>query len=531
MSEDSKKELNMPEEADGGEFEGSTVLSAPEDLGQAGKKKNHWLHRFIIIGAVVFAAALAFGAAKLIEHLMPEESTDPNANSSITAPSGAGESVTDIKLEDIKSVTITAGEKRVVLLQVAAMEQKPDTQDKWVVEGISPLITSGSIVSYRAEDAGSMIANRLMPAGEDYGLDNPTKLITIEKLDGSKVEVTVGKVSPDTTGYYCRVSTAPDKVYLMDASQIDLINADPLHYADKTVMTPLKSGEVSDTYFQGDSGTLNRFDSITVTGSKIDGKIELAMTKDTTKFNIYSLSSPIKAFANDTAVLSLLSPLTDGVTVSAAVSYDYEADKEKYGLDNPAYIAEYKVGEFTERLCLSVSDADGKCYLAVGTDPKAIYSIHSGALPFEGLTVTGLYASYPFFENVTTVEKITISGPKGNYVFDLTHIDAEENDDKLKVVLNGTQIATKSFRNLYQKFVLLSAISFTTEANTDTAEVTIKVEFLGDGAEDTLLSLVRISDMRYHLSVNGAPYGIVSNTGLDTIFSACETLASGGTVE
>lgn len=531
MSENSKNELNLAEE-ETEVFEESTVLSAPEDLGRAGdKKKRYWLRRFAVIGAVALTAALAFGAVWLINRLMPEEPADPNANPSIVAPSGSGEVITSVKLENIKSVTVEAGEKKVVLLQAALMEQKPDTQDKWVVEGVDPLITSGSIASYRAEDAGSILANRVMPSGEDYGFDKPTKVITITPAEGENIVVTVGRVSPDSTGYYAKVNTS-DKVYLVDASKLDLIEADPLHYADKTVMTPLKSGEVSDTYLQGDGGSLNRFDYITVTGSKIDGKIELSMTKDKTKFNIYSLSSPIKAFANDTAVIELLAPLTKGVTVSAAVSYDYEADKAKYGLENPAYIAEYKVGEFTEKLWVSVADADGKCYVAVGTAPKAIYSIHSGSLPYDGLTVTGLYASYPFFENVTTVEKITINGPKGNYVFDLSHFpEAEDNDDKLKVILNGTQVGTKSFRNFYQKFVLLSANAFTTEANTNSPEITIKIEFLGEGAEDTVLTMVKISDMRYHLSVNGVPYGITSNTGLDTIFAACETMANGGTVQ
>ncbi len=510
------------------DLENSTIFSDPTDYGTNTKNKKHNLRRGAVIGAVLLSAGVLAGGWFAIKTFLPQLGV--GGTSSVGTPSGTGEAVTSADYEQVKSLTVTAGDKTVTLLNVSAMEQKPNTVDKWIVQGVDPAVTSSNIVSYRVEDACAITALRTLEKGADYGLDKPTKVIEAVMKDGSGFTLTVGKEAPDNSGFYCSVSTAPDKVYLVETSKLSLIDADPLHYADKEVITPLQSAAVGESYFQGESNSLSHFEKITVWGDKIDGKISLGMTKDTTKYNLYSLTSPITAFADEAAVLNLLSPIADGYTVSRAVSYDFGKDKAKFGLADPAYVAEYKIGDYSEKIWVSAPDADGVCYMAVGEDPLAIYATYISGLPFEGLTVTGLYTPYPFFENIVTVEQISISGPKGKYVFDLSHFDVEDRDEKLKVLCGDTVIDTPSFRYFYQHLVKVSAISFTTEKNTSAADITIRVKFLEEGAKDTVLTFVKISDLRYHLSVNGTPYGIVADKDVETLFSDCATITSGGTL-
>lgn len=514
------------------DLENSTIFSDPVAYGtNNNKKKNHWSRRITAVVAVVMVAVLVVVGWFAVGKFLPEPDT---GNSSSATPSGTGELIATAELEKVKSMTVTALDKSIVLQNVDALseDERPNTEEKWIINGYDSSIISGKIVSYRVEDACKLTAIRTLAKGPDYGLDKPTKTIKVELIAGGGFTITVGKESPDKVGYYCAVDTKPDQVYLVEASALSLIEADPLHYVEKTVISPLTSTDVGNAYFQGEGSALNMFSSISVKGAAIRGEISLGMTEDKTKYNLYSLTSPIKAFADETKVLELLGPVSQGLTVSSAVSLDFEADKSKYGLDNPAYIAEYKVGNYEETIQVSSANGDGVCYLAVGQKPLAIYQVYASDLPFQGLDVTGLYTPYPFFENVTTVDNISISGPAGDYNFSLTHIaDEDDNTKNLKVVGNGKEIDVPSFRYFYQHLVKLSAISFTDEVNSASADVTIRVKFNGEGAEDTVLTLSKLSDLRYYLAVNGSPYGIVAAADVDGIFNDCATLISGGKIE
>ena len=526
-------EQKTPVVDDTPDLENSTIFSDPTDYGSGyDKKRHHGLRRVLAVVSVLMAAVMALTVWKVwISPILVNQGGDVTSSPN---PEDTGVAMISVKYENVASMVVTAAEKKVTLLNVSAMdkEDRPDTVDKWIVQGVDPKITSGNIVSYRVEDACALSAVRTLAAGQDYGFDKPTKTICITMQDGTVYHITVGKESPDKVGYYCSINTDTEKVYLVETSALSLIEADPLHYADKTIITALTADEVGEKYFQSDEATLNIFDSIKITGTAIDGSIALQMTTDETKYNLYSLTSPIKAFASETEVLNLLAPIADGFTVSSAVSYDFKADKAKYGLDKPAYVAEYKIGEYSEKILVSKGDADGNCYVAVGDNPLAIYATYTGNLPFDGLTVTGLYTPYPFFENITTVQQITISGPKGEYVYDLTHYpDEDDSAKKLTVKLGDKTVDTQSFRYFYQHLVKVSAYSFTTEKNTKTPEVTIRVKFNADGADDTVLTFVRVSDLRFHLSVNGTPYGIVPSSDVDTLFADGAVFVAGGTLD
>lgn len=530
MIDPSEKQVSSAAEDLASDFENSTIFSDPALLDSANtKKKTHTARRVVAVVAVIMAAVMVFTVWKVwVEPIMVDGGQSSSSNIAATVVP-----MVSLEYENVKTMEISAGDKRVVLQQVAALSEsdKVDTVDKWIVKGVDPEITSSNIVSYRVEDACKLTAVRTLEPGKDYGMGTPTKVIHIVMKDDSEHTITVGKETPDKSGFYCSVNWDKDNIYLVETSSLSLIEADPLHYADKTVIRPLQATEVGESYFKGENSTLNMFSSITITGSNIDGKISLGMTSDSTKFNIYSLTSPMKAFADDAKVLELLAPIADGFSVNSAVSYDFKADKAKFGLDKPAYVAEYKIGTYSEKIWVSKGDADSICYVAFGENPKAIYKSYTNALPFEGLTVTGLYTPYPFFENITTVEQISVSGPKGDYTFDLTHIEGEDDNTKnLKVASGKTEIDVQSFRYFYQHLVKLSAISFTDKPEADGTDITIRVKFLGEGAKDTVISYTKISDMRYYLAVNGAPYGIAASGGIEALFDDCATLVSGGKI-
>ena len=162
------------------DFENSTIFSAPADYGKkdpkAGKKG---LRRGMAVLSLLLVAAVVTAGWFFIDKFLPQIGNQGNTSSA--TPSGTSVSILELDYNKAKSVTIETKDKKVELLNVSALEgeDKVNTVDKWILKGYDPIVTSGNIAQYRAEDACGLIALRTLPAGQDYGLDAPSKTITI----------------------------------------------------------------------------------------------------------------------------------------------------------------------------------------------------------------------------------------------------------------------------------------------------------------------------------------------------------------
>lgn len=67
----------------------------------------------------------------------------------------------------------------------------------------------------------------------DYGLDSPTAAITVNLVDGSKVELSLGKAAPLNKGYYLKIDK-DDSIYLISAGDASVFNLSKTNYIEQS---------------------------------------------------------------------------------------------------------------------------------------------------------------------------------------------------------------------------------------------------------------------------------------------------------
>jgi hypothetical protein len=164
---------------------------------------------------------------------------------------------------------------------------------------------------------------------------------------------------------------------------------------------------------------------------------------------------------------------------------------------------------------------------------EQIFSIDAETFDFVTPDVTKMFNSDFIMENIYTIDglQFEIDGKTHDYKLIHTLLEGTTNAYDTVVKYDGKTVNTDSFKALYQRILLLSLMSFTTEA--EKGEVVLKVKFnYIEDYPDRVVEFTAIDDDPYHYIawVDGMPLGEVLKASVTDITTNLSNYLAGGTI-
>ena len=250
------------------EAEESSIFSAPTEHIDKGKKsKNSLLKK--IIAAVLAVIILASGTV-LVVKLIPEKTTEQ-------VEVDQGYAILNVPQNEIKKVTVTHEAGSLVILSSVK-----DNEQSFILEGYDNTLIDAVSLEQIVGYVSSMKAfgEYDIEDGADYGLDEPLVTVNVEgETEDQKYTVTFGKNTGDNTYTYVMLSSAPEKVYLIQKGIVSGLMVAPLDLAISTVIPAVSKNDKNAAYFDS-SDTLTTFDSLTISGGNFKTPIVFKPNND-----------------------------------------------------------------------------------------------------------------------------------------------------------------------------------------------------------------------------------------------------------
>lgn len=415
---------------------------------------------------------------------------------------------------------------------------------KWYINGISPELTLTKTIASRIRASLNISATKKLEntfgSVEEYhayyGIDDPTRVFRVEFNDGTEpLEIKVGKQIATADGNYLTLS-GDDTVYIVSSDYISNYDYLPVNYADKTIIEKIEKTDDNASYF-GTDNKLARFDYIKLSGSAVgDREILFNMsTGSSAEYMPYMMITPYRRPAREGFIEEILAFGTSGLDADTLYSFNCTDENFKAcGFDQPNCVIELKAGDYYFKLTVGTLMGEGSSALAVIVDgKKQIFSVSTAMLDFVTPDITKMFNQNFIMEDIYKLSDVTLADSTGSYTFSLKHTPQSGNETAYDTVvtLNGKETDTQSFKSLYQRVLMLSLLSFTTEAEKTTPVLTVKMKAIEDGTVKTIEFTESPNDMYHYIAwVDGVPLGEVLKSSVTDVVTNLDTYVNGGTV-
>ncbi len=324
----------------------------------------------------------------------------------------------------------------------------------------------------------------------EYGLDNPRYTITVNCLNGSVTTVYLGNKSPD--GKYCYMYfSGSDVIYSISSTKLD--------YAEKTAIDFLDSISINIDY---DNLKTVHFDRST-DNMVLDAKA-VKNAAGLIEFDVYS------PYEHDTSsYFSNLVYMITQLTISEYIDIS-DADKSKYGLDNPAYhfILTTNDGQKTELYfsqkingfyygymtgmnnCFMVSETQ---ITGLEMQEKVLINPYIYSYSAKDIkTITGTYGDKTFKFEVFVPEGESMTSSRASFTLDGRNGKISDSD--------GRSYSSVLFESL--TCIEIAGIEIGTDVDTSAGPV-ISFEFLENSYNTTVYDFYTRDNNSYYVFKNG----------------------------
>ena len=486
--------------------EESTIFSAPGEHTDKKKKSKYSLIKKVIAGLLIVAVLV--GGTFAVIHFIPEKTPEQ-------VEMNNGTVIFSAPIEEFKKITITHSKGSYTLLS-----ETENKEQVWTLEGYdNSLIDKESlaqIVSYAAS---------LTSFGEyedskdvDYGFSSPR--ITV-KVEGEKDSYTiyVGNDTADGSYSYIKLSTNEEKIYLGRAGTYKGFIFEPLELAISTAIPAVEKTDATAEYFD-DSGLLNSFDTLTISGTRFKKTLTFKPNKDGqfSDFATYICTTPLLRVAND--VEDVRDIFRNGVASASAVSFDQSAESlKKFGLDNPEWIITLKIKNQSYTYRITPTDKTNTEYYVASTTDKMIRTVMVSNLIFIEKEEKDFYFGFMALESINDVKEFKLSGEVNTSFL----ISYDEDNDIYNVTNGGKEVKSQDFPNFYAEFIQTTAIDFSTVSTSAKPSLTMTIKHHGEQA-DTVLTFTKISESRYQYTVGSNAMGQIPSSSYDRLLKQIKKL-------
>ena len=509
------------------EIENSTVFSKNTSFKEEKKKsakKSGWKLIIILAVAAVVIGAGVFAAIKFI----------PDLNKS-----NEEENLFDIKVkampsEEVEKIVIHNQSGDYVIKMVELDKTNSDDLDKtaeWQIENVDMELLSSSSIGMAADSAISVFASREMTDKNlDYGLDKPYITAEVIGKSGATTEnysIAVGNMAPDKSGYYLKAS-GDDKIYFVSTGTVTGLDMALEKMANSIIIETPAFDDTTKTedkkYFDEQEGTPSTFDYIDVSGSHYSESFKLTGLSNNEMAKYLITNKAGTRYADEETVESMFGFVTNGlVAIETYKLYPTADDLKKYKLDNPEIKVSIKMGSYSYNIKASMYDKE-KNYYAVAVDGKnAIYAVTAAALEMVDANMEKYYNKFVFLEYVQDFSKLELSTPGGNYSFDISY---DKEKEEITVKTGGKKLDDSLFRAYYTHFTTISPTAAESYVDASPA-ITAKFTFANTSKGQKTLTLIKQSDRRYLVTVDGQKMGVVSSTVFDHLNDYAKNVMEG----
>lgn len=307
----------------------------------------------LLISAIVVVLLCAAAVVLIVTEPTDDADTSSSGTVAIIALDSQVESL-DIVNEN--------GSYTIVPDETAAADDNSSTEDsadstteddrQWKIEdltGISQYQSMYSDIVTLMTDLSADLA--LSSPGENsvYGLDQPAKA-TAYYADGSSLTLLVGDMTPDESGYYCKLAD-DDTIYVISSDNGAKFLRSILDYVDLTVTPTVETSAYTTVDSSGDDESAASETTLNVSeiSIKISGKEEVIFTASDNELvrNGESIDEDLSS-----QLLSIISSITAD---SAAAVFPTDSQKEEFGFNSPTAVISYTVSGETYTLTVGNS--------------------------------------------------------------------------------------------------------------------------------------------------------------------------------
>lgn len=490
--------------------------------------------------------ALLLVAALVVLLLLPEPTTDSDDTDTSTDTTTIDpliDKATEDGSQAVSSVTITTADETFTV--------KPNTEGIYCVEAYADLPVDESAVDVLLDEVTTITpTSQLKTVVDDmtaYGFDSNSTKVSVTYNDGESFAFELGDTAATGSGVYFRKSDDAD-VYLISTTFASTFTEPSTYYIGR-VLT------VTPTVREDDSGTA-QMTKLVMTGpdrEPLTIRHKRASDPDAlTMLCSYLVEVPYLAAGNYSVLSSWQTAFNALSATEVVYAHPTAAQLKAAGLDNPSLTAKLTLGVVTETtdadgnstgteiyntttytLHFGNTNEDGDYYVRLeGTD--VLYLVSASDASFAGVTFDDVVWETLMESKIVDVDRILISAARGDYVFDLTHTDDEDNN--LLVSMNGdSEFDAENFRTYYGLLVSLDryigvdedeAKAFLKNKPEPVFEVTF--EHI-DGHIDSAVVYTYDANRSLVVKPDGHMY-LVKTAGVETLLRQLDNVVTGKTV-
>ena len=267
-------------------------------------KKKKKQGRNLILGTVLLVALIAvyFG----LDYQQKKEAASDVENEVLNLPV----TVTD---EEFAKVTIKTTENVLTF----SREEK-DGERVWTYEEDPKFPLNSTLVNTKMQSLTDPGITRILENPEsisEYGLDDPSITITVEKTDGTSYKLLIGDKNATNNDYYLMVE-GHDEIYTFDGSLVGALNIEPYDVATGEDLPTIEATSITNVKIEQESGTY-----------------EFVSDKETGLAWTMIAPDGMESAVDSTAIDNLKTEIA-GIGFDTFVDYKGE-DLAQYGLDEP----------------------------------------------------------------------------------------------------------------------------------------------------------------------------------------------------
>lgn len=488
----------------------------------ASSKKRSLTTLLSLVLSVVIVAVGVFCVIKFV----PESADDTPQTFSVK--------VKTTKAEDVKEIEINnqyGNFKIQPIFEDTETESGSESYSSvhWTLKDVDMKLLSPSLVGTTADGILSIYASREMTdTSLDYGFDKPYITIKVTTASQGSYDVTVGNKTPDGTGYYLKVS-GDEKVYLVTVGTVEKFDLGLEDFANAVIITApsLDSNTLADDkkYFN-DEGAISYFDYIELSGPRYNNEKIIIKSLWDNEMASHTVTTDDGVRYGDTDTCNaMFGLLSNGlVAINAYVLNPTSEDIRTYKLDKPELEVNIKSGSMTVGMKASMYDKENNYYAVMIEGRDAIYAVSSDALGMLSAKKADYFNDFVFLEYYNSFSNVKIETPEKTYNFKTSYDDKAEKN-AFKIELDGKALDGDLFTAYYEHIVSMAPV-YEESYVSGTPSYTATFTFTDTAKGTKKLELIKQTDRRYLVVVDGAKMGLVSSSVYDNLVEYVENIVN-----
>ncbi len=388
----------------------------------------------------------------------------------------------------------------------------------WTLKGYDDYPVDSDQIGNLTGAISSVKANRTLEDVDDlseYGLENPTDVVTIIDTDGNETTISIGDTNISTSDCYIYLNDEKETVYTVSGDLATVFSGSLMNFA-KSEAIP----------------TFNASNITMLTVSANDASYTLAPADDGTS-NWIMTDQDGNQTEVSSANVSNLTSTASGITYSGYEEYNCQ-DYSLYGLDQPQAVIKIT---YTAEEDTSTSEEDAETetvlkevefHIGNQNDNEEYYVNLNGStevhtisaetidafLSIDAATMVNLsYSS----SNLSDLEQLTVTYQGETHSFTSNEVetgsdsedsdsDDDESDTQTVYLKDGEEIDTLTFSSFFNEMTSMEAQRITTDEPVQEAELTIEIQqtdgttkILEYSVYDTNFYLVKRNDGNHYL--------------------------------